>query len=379
MRTFAQKQKPAQQAKAASSATYGHECYSQSRAARSILHLQRTIGNQAVQRMLQDNPEHTPLIAPPAGLNPKHLVSSPLVQRFVPPGVMWDPNVIFQAAGQIAQTLNYNQAVSQLQSIDPTIHRYLSTVRPGGGPTVIKSGQFNTQDVPPVAVRYTFNLDVQFTTLSGRQEAKFTGGTPSLTGSGNTRSLTANMLMEIAPVSGPNAVTSLARNLYHEGIHMLLFMEQLLPLRTPSPHMAALANYTRIARQHQEHTRLLAELEVFIELDLQRRQLPPPANYARQSAREIVDHLVEEKYVFDQERQQFGTQFTNQSLALTYILEGFQTVGVRATSTDRNVTSIAAKATQILDDIDRQIRPQPSSPQPATPSPSSRPTPPPSP
>ncbi len=187
------------------------------------------------------------------------------------------------------------------------------------------------------------------------------------------------MLMEITPQSGPNAVTPLARDLYHEGIHLLLFMEGLLPRRTPSPHMAALTNYTRIARQHQVHTRLLAELEVFIELDLQRRNLPPPPNYSRQSAREIVDHLVEEKYVFDQERQQFGTQFTNRSLALTHILDGFQTIGVRAAATDRDVISIVDEATQILDDIDRQIRPQPSSPQPATSSSATRPTPAPSP
>lgn len=53
MRTFALKQKPTQEAKSVSSARRGWAFSGQSHDVRSILHLQRTIGNQAVQRMLQ--------------------------------------------------------------------------------------------------------------------------------------------------------------------------------------------------------------------------------------------------------------------------------------------------------------------------------------
>lgn len=51
MRTFAQKQKPTVKAKPASSAELRRSPYAQS--LHSILHLQRAIGNQTVQRMLQ--------------------------------------------------------------------------------------------------------------------------------------------------------------------------------------------------------------------------------------------------------------------------------------------------------------------------------------
>lgn len=57
MRTFAQKQKPTQQIKVASSTTHGRAWSSQSQAVRSILHLQRTIGNHAVQRLLTADTE----------------------------------------------------------------------------------------------------------------------------------------------------------------------------------------------------------------------------------------------------------------------------------------------------------------------------------
>ena len=53
MRTFVQKQKLTQQIKSTDSSTYGRAFSANNHAVRSILHLQRTIGNQGVQRLLQ--------------------------------------------------------------------------------------------------------------------------------------------------------------------------------------------------------------------------------------------------------------------------------------------------------------------------------------
>ena len=57
MRTFAPKQNAIRAAKSASSAKPGRALAGQSAEVRSILRLQRTIGNQAVQRLLQSNAE----------------------------------------------------------------------------------------------------------------------------------------------------------------------------------------------------------------------------------------------------------------------------------------------------------------------------------
>ena len=53
MRIIAQKQKPPRWTRSVNSAAQGAALFEQGTAVRSILHLQRTIGNQAVQRMLQ--------------------------------------------------------------------------------------------------------------------------------------------------------------------------------------------------------------------------------------------------------------------------------------------------------------------------------------
>lgn len=57
MRTFAQKPKASQQTASPKSTIPSRAHFGQSREVNSILHLQRTIGNQAVQRMLQTNAE----------------------------------------------------------------------------------------------------------------------------------------------------------------------------------------------------------------------------------------------------------------------------------------------------------------------------------
>src|SRR5262245_29159578 len=55
MHTLAQKPKAAQQTTSTKSTIPGRAHFGQSREASSILHLQRTIGNQAVQRWLEAN------------------------------------------------------------------------------------------------------------------------------------------------------------------------------------------------------------------------------------------------------------------------------------------------------------------------------------
>ncbi len=57
MHTFVPKQKQSHRTKSASSKTQGRGISVQNHAGHPILHLQRTLGNQAVQRSLQPNAE----------------------------------------------------------------------------------------------------------------------------------------------------------------------------------------------------------------------------------------------------------------------------------------------------------------------------------
>lgn len=83
MHTFAQKSRATQQATSAKSIIPGRAHLGQNRGVSSILHLQRTIGNQAVQRLLQNNAEElndglTSSASPRFGHDPSRIPVGPL-------------------------------------------------------------------------------------------------------------------------------------------------------------------------------------------------------------------------------------------------------------------------------------------------------------
>ena len=102
MRAFAQKPKATQQTTSAKSTIPGRAHFGQSRELNSILHLQRTIGNQATQRMLQTNAEElevglastaSPRFAHDVSHIPLHLKSPANVQAKLtvgPPGDIYE-------------------------------------------------------------------------------------------------------------------------------------------------------------------------------------------------------------------------------------------------------------------------------------------------
>lgn len=252
---------------------------------------------------------------------------------------------------------NYDQALIAVRGLDPGVYQYLSRARLNGGNQLILSGQStDTSVTPPVTVQFNLNLVVRTASLAPGQNALFREGVPTLSPVGTTRLLTANMSMEISNEAAFDP-PALARSLYHEGLHLLLFVQNLVSPSAPSPHVAALANYNRIARANPNSATVLAELEAYIDQDWRRRAIDPMPD-PRRAARETMSHMIEEKYVFDQERVHFGTQPANASLARGYILDGFREMGVRADLSNQNVIRIIRRFTQILDDIDGQIRPR---------------------
>lgn len=274
-------------------------------------------------------------------------------QRDPPPG---------NAAAAPTPAQVYAQALAAVRQTDATVHGYLAAAPLNGAATVVRTERFNTADTPPVAMTVTFNLTVVSRPLGAGEQARFTHGNPALTQTPGAANMAVPMVVEVAPQA---PVADLTRSLYHEGLHMLLYMDSFLPQR--SSHYASLANYTRLARAHAESAMLLAEVEVYIELDLQTRAArppqpgavptpAPPAGYARRAANELFTHLLEEKYVRDQENARYGGTTANRSFTLTYLLHDLRDMGVNAQASDRNFVSIVDRATRILDSVDAQLR-----------------------
>lgn len=275
-----------------------------------------------------------------------------VLQR-VPGMIGVDPLGPILAVNELVAEQAYVNAVNQLKTIDPTIYGYLSKTKLNGPRAAVLTALAAD---PTARIQFTFNLEVKTAALPPNTDAEFEGKDTQLTGTGANRTLTSNMVMNISR----GASASLAENLYHEGLHMLIFMDHLRDGFLPtSPHGAALTNYKKIAQAQPGYGYLSAELEVFIDLDLSNRKLNTPGAAKKDSDKLLAD-LWEEKYVRDQEKTKFAAPFTNSSLAAAYIVKDLGELGIRANPSDRNLISIIQKAATILDAIDRQLGTTPS-------------------
>ena len=262
----------------------------------------------------------------------------------------------------------YADALAQIKGVDATLHKYLSATTLNGGSKAVRTGTgIDNSTQPPTTINFTFNLDLKHdSSLPSNTDAAFDSGVPTITSATGTANFTASMTMSVNPTA---TSTSLATKLYHEGLHMILFMEDILPSTPASPHATTFANYNKIAKAHKDFATAVAEAEAFIDLDLMKRKLSKPG-FAKKAAGEMAAHLVEEKYVFDQEKAKFGSKFTNRQLAATYVMEGFTAIGATASVGDKNVVSIFSKFAAVFDEIDKQTAAAPST---APKSPASKP------
>ena len=261
----------------------------------------------------------------------------------------------------------YADALKQLKSIDAVLHTYLSATTLNGGSKTVRTGTgIDNSTTPPTTIKFSFDLDLKHdSALPTNTDAVFDPGVPTITPTASTTNITASMSMAINPAA---TSTSLATKLYHEGLHMILFMEDFLPSSPTSPHVGSFASYNKIAKAHKDFVAGMSEAEAFIDLDLTKRK-QSKSGFAKKAAGEIAAHLLEEKYVFDQEKVKFGTPFTNRQLAATYVMEGFLAIGVSAAVSDKSVVSIFNKFAAVFDEIDKQTTsvpaPKPSSKPPA--------------
>ena len=145
---------------------------------------------------------------------------------------------------------------------------------------------------------------------------------------------------------------AMAEALYHEAIHMLLFIEDLIPSSPTSKHATSFAGYKSTAAASAKTATTLGDLEAYMSRDWTTRKVASPPN-PKKAAKEVLDHIVEEKYAFDQERVQFGKGPSNTTLVDGYLKDGFRDMNITFDATSKTLQGIASGLAAILDDIDR--------------------------
>jgi Domain of unknown function (DUF4157) len=272
---------------------------------------------------------------------------------------------------------NYQTALTTIKQKDPEVFRYLAGTTLNAKSKVHSGTETDTTVKPPITIAFEFNLNVTSGKLAAGRDAAFTGGIPVFGGKDTARTFTADMTMEIS--SGVTSTpTAMAEALYHESIHMLLFIEDLIPSKGTKKHSTSMAGYRATAAASATTAPTLADLAKYMSADWTARKIANPTTPAK-AAQEILDHIVEEKYAFDQELAQFGKGPTNKAIVDAYIKDGFTDMNVTYSSTDKTLQGVATGLISILGEIDQKntaakTTPTPTQkPQPQTPKQPSKP------
>lgn len=295
-----------------------------------ILTLDRTIMRSEASHELsyplvlarQANNQPTNRLPNQAGTNPS-LVNQALYAQAVAslaskPGGNANAAHILQL-GQIGRTVPGVQTNSSTAStpVPPS---------PGGGAPPQSSSAFTIvfdlkiigdgSCVPAGAAAAFFDDPAHQTTFSGT----------AATGQKITRLLVVCLKMPTTP----NPVDLLAEELAHEGIHMLLAMDNLLNSLGPDPGLAAGLTGAALSFSKYQQAGKQSPLRPSVDAGLVgeiNRVIPPLAGAPSQNsaviAAETVDGVLEERFAIDQQQAQFTgrPKVTNQTVASAYLLQ----------------------------------------------------------
>ena len=188
------------------------------------------------------------------------------------------------------------EAVNELTFLSPSIiHQSLAAVKLGGGSKQVRSV---TQQKGGVSITTVFNLELKIGPVSGHSVAEFMGGSAQPSPSGTTR--TFPMTITLGPSAAKKSPQALAEKLYHEGLHMQLFMDRALPSGDRSIDFSRMETYLKTARGNKNHAPLLNSLTKFILKNSPKKPPRKTKKEAREEAKWIIATIIEEKYLIDE-------------------------------------------------------------------------------
>jgi hypothetical protein len=271
----------------------------------------------------------------------------------------------------------YQQALPKVKTLDPAIFALLSKAGLGAGPQLVLSEQ--TQGPPgtlPIIIEV--RLEVALGTLPSNKDAEINSATRKVPDpAANKFELKGTMTVNSAMTPGTTP-DALAQVLVHEGTHFQISMDKLvISPQNQSAHAGPFGKYVQTAKSLS--SALMAQLDLYMEKVLTQRKVPTDSGARFKDARKIVDLIVEEKYVYDQDKKRSGAGRSNRAIASDYVVDGLDAVGIpKSANIQSDLNNLIGVAEKFLNDLDAQLNPPPPPPQPAPPpSGSGKPQPPP--
>jgi Domain of unknown function (DUF4157) len=208
----------------------------------------------------------------------------------------------------------YGEALTLLRNLAPDMHALLSQAPLGGAASRIATNTV-TEDGRTVQFRHDLRVELVDSLEAGTTEALFRGPPMSEVenGPGYYR---FPLQMRVARRPLPTA-EHLAATLYHECIHLRLFMDKFTTGSadpTLSPYQASYRGYLRLAHAAPDWNALIAAWAAHLAGGA------PVTDAQQRDARERVEMLIEEKYAFNAAEARMGG---NQQRSNAEIVEAY--------------------------------------------------------
>ena len=194
---------------------------------------------------------------------------------------------------QVDPADNIKKAVALLKGRDPKLVQEMLSKAPVDGQShkvhTVTHTNGNTTTV------YEFMLEVKVgAAKGGHSKAEFTGNTNAKTGTNNQKVYAMEIV--ITPQLAKADTTYLSRTLFHEGLHMQLFVDRRLPSSIQSQLLKDLHGYFSFIRNENVYKELKKQLISYIIAHSSVNSL----NAATPVAEHIINGVIEEKFIKDE-------------------------------------------------------------------------------
>lgn len=249
----------------------------------------------------------------------------------------------------------FADSLAKLKTICADCHTYLSKATLNGGLATIKKESYSGTDL-------LFKLNLKTMSGGGSVLALFSKGSTTPNKTAKPPNITVDMSIDLdatilTAASTPALVDKFARDMYHESLHLIIYIDSqrsdLLGSSTlDSTATKEFKTYLSTATGLPEYTISKTELEVYIQSKFPKMKASDVTFFAVN----IIKEIIEERHTIGKADKAFGTTSgTNNDIALTYLNLYLNRMSITHSLTDKDFMKLYKGIGGVLTKADAKI------------------------
>jgi hypothetical protein len=294
---------------------------------------------------------------------------SALLQRQAKPGASTAPSTAPPAASAPTPAQIYQQALPKVKTLDPAIFNLLSKATLGGGPQLVLTETTpGPSGAQPIVIEV--KLESKLGSLPATKDAEMQTAPRSVPDPA-AKKFELLGVMTVNSTMASITPDALAQILVHEGIHFQIATDKLVSPQNQSAHAGSFGKYIATAKSLPSRSTLRAQLDLYMEKVLKSKNQPTDSTARFKDASKILDLIVEEKYVYDQDKKRGAPARSNRTIGNDYVVDGLDAIGIPpSVKIQPDLGNVITLAEKFLNDLDVQLNPPAAPPSQSAPPPS---------